>query len=212
MEEESLRYWIIPIVCFVSFGLIFTGMMIYKVDTQFPNAEIELNELEDMSCDDLSLRNALGSYWTPNNGQFARDKVNDCKDAKESYQKHLGDVRREGTHQEKLDVGFTKLWFGVYDHPDLPFLQKPVLVKILPGTINNSDLFPKQMTVIIGYNNTIRFENLDDIHYNIQEDYGVWSTGNIFTNETKSITLNDPGEYNYFAKPWLTGTLTVLEN
>lgn len=213
MEEDSLHYWIIPIFCMVAvMGVVFPFLIHHQQTVVFPNAAIELDKLKNIPCDELSARNALGSYWTPNNGKFARDKVDDCKDIKESHEKNLDNIRREGTHQEKLDAGFTKLWFGVYDHPDLPFLQKSVLVKILPGTINNSDLFPKQMTVIIGYNNTLRFENLDDIPYNIQENFGSWSTGNIFTNETSSVTVINAGEYGYYANPWLTGTLTVLES
>ncbi|MCH8170667.1 MAG: cupredoxin domain-containing protein [Bacteroidetes bacterium] len=87
----------------------------------------------------------------------------------------------------------------------------PTQVKLLPGTMNNSELFPKQLDVIIGYNNTIKFTNLDDVPYSITADYGEFETGLIKPNETASFTIYNPGTYDFYAKPWLTGTITVLD-
>jgi len=210
MGENSLRFWIIPIVSLiVMMGIIFPYVLYYKDTVVFPNATIELDEIKKMSCKEITARNSIGSYWTPNNGKFARDKVQDCKDVSISLKEQLREIRKNATHQEKLDAGFTKLWFGVYDHPKLPFALMPVQIKLLPGTMNNPELFPKQLDVIIGYNNTIKFTNLDNATYSITADYGEFETGLIKPNETSSITIYDAGTYGFYAKPWLTGTITV---
>lgn len=213
MGENSLRFWIIPIVCLIIIlGIIFPYLLYHKTTVIFPNAVIELDEIKKMSCIEITARNSLGSYWTIDNGKIARDKVQDCKDASKALKEQLRIIRNNATHQEKLDAGFTKLWFGVYDHPKLPFAIMPTQVKLLPGTMNNSELFPKELNVIIGYNNTIKFTNLDDVSYSITADYGEFETGLIKPNETASITIYSPGTYGFYAKPWLTGTITVLDS
>lgn len=212
MNEDSLRYWLIPILCMtIVIGLIFPYILYNQQTVVFPNAALELDELKNMQCDELTAKNALGSYWTRNNGKFARDKIGDCKDAKESYQKNLTDIRREGTHQEKLDAGFEKLWFGVYDHPDLPFRKVLSIIPIPLGTVTNETLYPSEITVISSYNDTIKFVNEDVVGIWLSEDYGKFGFALIQPNETASIQVSEPGMYGYYSKPWLTGTLTVLE-
>ena len=46
MDEESLRFWIIPIVCIVAVLGIFSVSLEYKVNTVFPNAELERMEIK----------------------------------------------------------------------------------------------------------------------------------------------------------------------
>lgn len=192
-------------------GVIFPYVLYYQNTIVYPNAAIELDEIKKMSCVEITARNSIGSYWTPDNGKFARDKVQDCKDASLALKKELRIIRNNATHQEKLDAGFTKLWFGVYDHPKLPFSITPVQITIFPGTIINSELFPKQLTVIIGYNNTIKWTNLDDTPYFITANHNEFGTGLIKPNETASFTIYESGTYDYYAKPWLTGTITVMD-
>ncbi len=211
MEENSLRYWIIPIVSMIAvMGVIFPYILYHQTTVVFPNAVVELDEIKNMSCTEVTSRNALGSYWTPDNGKFARDKVEDCKDALKALKEKLRIIRNNATHQEKLDAGFTKLWFGVYDHHKLPFSITPTQVIILPGTLLNSELFPKQLDVIIGYNNTIKWTNLDDTAYFINSDYGKFETGLILPNETASFTIYESVTYVYYAKPLFTFKITVL--
>ena len=73
-------------------GLIFPYLLYNQQTVVFPNAALELDELKNMQCDELTAKNALGSYWTRDNGKFARDNLGDCKDANESYQKNLTDI------------------------------------------------------------------------------------------------------------------------
>ncbi len=213
MGENSLQFWIIPIISLIIIvGVIFPYILYYQNTVVYPNATIELDEIKKMSCVEITARNSIGSYWIPDNGKFARDKVQDCKDAAIALKKELRTIRNNATHQEKLDAGFTKLWFGVYDHPKLPFSITPTQVTILPGTMINPELFPKQLTVIIGYNNTVKWTNLDDTPYFIIANYDEFGTGLIKPNETASFTIYESGTYGYYAKPWMTGTITVLDS
>ena len=119
-----------------------------------------------------------------------------------------------GTHAEKLEAGFTKLWFGVYDHHDLPIKKVPAKITIPLGTMKNEELWPNEIMVIRGYNDTLKITNEDDTVHSITADYNEFSSkGVIEPNQTQSISLSlAPGEYGYYSKPWLTGTLTVLES
>jgi len=213
MEEESLRFWIIPIICMVAaMGVIFPFMINHQITIVHPNAAIEIDEIKKMTCEELKTRNALGSYWTSTNGEFARDKVQRCIDAEKEYKSQLSKIRQVGTHQEKIDAGFTKLWFGVYDHPDLSYRKVPSLIVLPNGLIENNDLYPSEIKVIIGYNNTIIFENKDQVGWFVTADYGEFGTPLLKPNDTASVTISDPGIYGYYSKPWTTGTLTVFEN
>lgn len=188
------------------------GAIYEKITTVIPNAEIELYELQQMSCPQIKERNEMGSYWLPSNGLFARGMIDSCLAIEADHKKTLKGILKIGTHQEKIDAGFTKLWFGVYDHSDLPFKTKQSIVKIIHTNEHGiSEFSPGYITVIIGYNNTIKFENESDDVYIIQENYNAFTTEQIKIGSTASITLNKVGEYEYFAKPWMIGTINVLE-
>ncbi len=212
MDEDSTRYWIIPILALIIGFVMFGFMMETKINDVLPNAAIEFDEIQSMTCPEIKERNSMGSYWTPENGKYARDKVKTCIDAEDTHKAQLKNIRQTGTHQDKIDAGFTKLWFGVYDHPDLSFSQVPGEIKIVHGSNHGfSNFIPNDTTVIIGYNNTIKFPNEADMVFMIQENHGLFMSKLIEPNQTASITINDPGEYEYFAKPWMTGKITVVE-
>ena len=71
MDEESLRFWIIPIVCIVAVLGIFSVSLEYKVNTVFPNAELERMEIKNMSCDEIIAKDSANDYWTSENSQNA---------------------------------------------------------------------------------------------------------------------------------------------
>ena len=80
MDEDSMRFWIIPILAIIGVAIMFSFSLDHKYNTVIPNAAIELDEIKEMSCIDLTKRNSMGSYWTPQNGKIAREKVDVCKD------------------------------------------------------------------------------------------------------------------------------------
>lgn len=212
MDEDSRLFWLIPITALIIGFVMFGYMMEIKINNILPNAAIELDEIKSMSCPEIKVKNSIGNYWARENGVFARDKIQTCIDAEDAHKAKLKSIRQTGTHQDKIDAGFTKLWFGVYDHPDLSFSPVPGVIKIIHGTEHGfSNFIPYDTTVIIGYNNTIKFPNETDMGFIIQENHGLFITKLIGPNQTDSITINDPGEYEYFAKPWMTGKIIVSE-
>lgn len=210
-QEDTRVYWIIPIaaLAIVLVGL-YPIILNHQATTIIPNAEIELQGLKKMSCKELAARDSIGSYWTPKNGKYARDTIQDCEDAALAIKEKLRNIRTYGTHQDKIDAGFTQLWFGVYDHEFLPFPKSQAIFTILPGTTANEELFPTEINVIIGYNNTIKVTNLDDTIHIMNSMYGEFDGFMLKPNQTKTFTLNDPGDYGYYSKPWLTGTINVM--
>ncbi len=84
MEEDALRFWIIPIVCLVSASLIFSVALVYKFNIVFPNAELERLEMNEMSCAEILRKDGANDYWTPENSQIGRAKAAGCNVPKES--------------------------------------------------------------------------------------------------------------------------------
>jgi len=211
MQEGSKVFWIFPILCLVIvIGVIFPFILYHLHTEVYPNAEVEIVELKAMSCPEIQARNAIGSYWTPTNGKFAFNKVQDCKDISDALKEELRIIRTNGTHQEKIEAGFTKLWFGVYDHPKLPHLQVAAQVKRPMGTTGNNDWQHTEVFVIIGYNNTIVFTNEDDTGTWFTSNVREFSTSLLKPNQSESIVISQPGTYGYHSAPWETGTITAV--
>ena len=82
----------------------------------------------------------------------------------------------------------------------------------------NENLVPKQVTVILGKNNTVTWINRDDTSHGIASDNGgkdAWgSPGVLRPGESFSITFDSTGIYDYHGKsgPWITGTVIVLRD
>lgn len=80
MDEESLRFWIIPIISLISIIFIFSFAVDYKINTVFPNAEIERQEMKSMECPELLVKDSFNDYWNAENGKMGREKVAICKE------------------------------------------------------------------------------------------------------------------------------------
>ncbi|WP_016939260.1 MULTISPECIES: hypothetical protein [Nitrosopumilus] len=78
MEENSLRYWIIPIICIVVVMGVFVVTMEYKINTVFPNAAAELEEIKKMSCPEIIAKDSANKYWTPKNSAIGKAKAISC--------------------------------------------------------------------------------------------------------------------------------------
>lgn len=76
------RFWIIPIVALVSGSIIGVGAIEYKVNTVWPNAIIELDEIKSMNCESVNKKIADGRTWTPQNGVALRTLGYSCQGEK----------------------------------------------------------------------------------------------------------------------------------
>ncbi len=75
--DEGSKFWIIPIVCFIVAAVIILFAVEYRVNTVFPNAEIEREEIENMTCDEILLKNS-GHYWSTENKNIGNAKAIGC--------------------------------------------------------------------------------------------------------------------------------------
>lgn len=210
------KFWIIPII-FLIFGAVIAAGVIYeKYTVTIPKAKSELIELQAMSCSEIKVRNSVGSYHLPSVGEYARDKVDSCKEADSLYKAKLKNILRTGTHQEKSEAGFVKLWFGEYDHIDYPLIKKTGQIVYPEGSVIEGSEFLGDDTIkaIIGYNNTITITNKDfSPHVFAMDDpryYEYSSPGVILPNGTHTVTFDKSGLYKFHSHPWLTGTIRVI--
>ena len=86
MEEESLRFWIIPVISIVIVVVFFAFSMDYRYNTVFPSAELERQELEIMSCPEILAKDATKNYWSSENAKIGNDKAIVCAPPKEASQ------------------------------------------------------------------------------------------------------------------------------
>ena len=89
MEENSLHYWIVPIVCMIAVIGIFSFSIDYKVNTIFPNAELERQEIKEMSCPEILLKDASNRYWASENREIGKAKAISCSVSQESQSSGL---------------------------------------------------------------------------------------------------------------------------
>ena len=89
MDEESLRFWAIPIVCLVSIMFVFAFAVDYKVNTIFPNAELEIQEIKKMSCPEFLLKDSSNRYWTSENAKIGKAKAVSCIVPQESLSPYV---------------------------------------------------------------------------------------------------------------------------
>jgi hypothetical protein len=88
MDEES-RYWVIPIICIISVGVIMSFAVDYKFNTVFPNAEIEREEMKNMTCPDMLLKASSNHYWSTENKQIGEAKIIGCTETPKSQSSGL---------------------------------------------------------------------------------------------------------------------------
>lgn len=89
MEENSLHYWIIPIISMIAVVAIFSFSLDYKLNTIFPNAELERQEIKEMSCPEILLKDASNRYWSSENREMGKAKAVSCSVPQESQSSGL---------------------------------------------------------------------------------------------------------------------------
>ncbi len=97
------------------------------------------------------------------------------------------------------------------------------IVKVVSGTGSSSALnfSPASMTVVVGVNNTITWENSDSVAHTVtftSAPSGVSASAltdpnNLAAGGTYTVTLTTPGTYQYHCTihSWMTATITVLQ-
>lgn len=112
MEEESLRFWIIPIVCIVLVGGLFGFMVVQKINVEIPNSIIEQSQMQAMSCNEIKAKDATGLYASLENSRIGRDKIAACNEAdaalKKAEQDRLTKLLADPTSFESLSRDLKK--------------------------------------------------------------------------------------------------------
>jgi plastocyanin len=89
------------------------------------------------------------------------------------------------------------------------------VVTIPAGTVTDQGTFsPKVLTVVIGINNTVIFQNLDAVNHTVTSLNGTFDSGPLATGKTWNYTFSTPGTFDYHCiyHPWMTGTVIVKQN
>lgn len=158
MEEDSLRFWIIPIICFVVVMGIFVVILEYNFNTKMPNAEIELAEMQTMTCPEIEAKLEINQFWSMENGAFAREKGQGCADAAAAIRK---------AEKEKLD----KL---LADPNSLESLTRDLekFQKEYDAFKKDYEIHSSQAAIL--KQNVTDFENkINEIQLKLQEKYGI---------------------------------------
>ncbi len=66
------RFWIIPIIAFISVIASFAVFQEYRINVVIPNAALELEDMKSMECSEIMKKNSLNRYWLPSNGKIGR--------------------------------------------------------------------------------------------------------------------------------------------
>ena len=158
MEEDSLRFWITPIVfLIVGFG-IFAIVVEYNLNTKVPNAVVELEEMRTMSCEEIESKNTKNRYWSLENRVFGDGKASSCADAAAAIKK---------AEQEKLDELLA-------DPNSFESLTRD-LKKFQDLYDSHSELYETHATQAdILKTNVTDFENqINEINSKLEQDYGL---------------------------------------
>jgi len=80
------------------------------------------------------------------------------------------------------------------------------------GGPNHLDFTPRNITVVIGVNNTITWKNEDVVDHTASANSGEWDSGDIPAGQSYTVTLTDPGVFAYhcnFHPEWMKGFVIV---
>lgn len=96
-----------------------------------------------------------------------------------------------------------------------PGVQTVDIAIVLGAVDPSSSLWydPPVVTVVIGVNNTVRWTNQDNApHTATARDEVTFDTENLNAGEAKSVSIRQPGTYEYFCRyhPWMVAQLEVV--
>lgn len=96
-------------------------------------------------------------------------------------------------------------------------LKKYSFVSIPQGASieGRTSLIPKDITIVLGINNTVTWINEDDVPHALVSDdkNNSWQTGVMQYGDSSSVTFNSTGIFEYHGEPYdrIAGKVTVLE-
>lgn len=87
-------------------------------------------------------------------------------------------------------------------------------IAIAPGSAtnpNSTGFTPSIVTVVIGENNTVTWTNNDAAPHTVTADDGSFSSGNLNSGDSYTLTFDKPGTYTYHCSyhPWMKATVVV---
>jgi plastocyanin len=88
-----------------------------------------------------------------------------------------------------------------------------VHVSIIPGAGSYATGYdPDNITVVIGFNNTVIWTNNDNEPHTVTATDGSFDSGNMDPGATFTYTFTKPGTYTYICTyhPWMHGYVTVI--
>ncbi len=90
------------------------------------------------------------------------------------------------------------------------------VVTMPSGVGENSQLnfSPDKITVVIGVNNTVTFQNLDSANHTVTSLTNIFNSGIIEPGKTWNYTFTTAGNYTYHCliHPWMQGEVVVKQN
>ena len=137
-----INYWIIPISALIVGCAIAAGSIDHKVNTIWPAAAIEMDEMKSMSCHELRDKNSHAKYWTSDNGKYARDVIKSCEDAEAEIAKleldRLNLLLADPNSIQSLKKNLAEL-ISTYNEKHPLLLDYQNKTKILTNELNEND-------------------------------------------------------------------------
>ncbi|GEM_PF-5896488 len=91
-------------------------------------------------------------------------------------------------------------------------LGEVVIEKNASNQNSGKSYHPITGTVVIGFNNTVQWDNADDISSSVTSDWGLFDSGQILPDHYWRYNFECTGTYGYHSEPhpWMRGWITVL--
>ncbi|QMU54881.1 MAG: hypothetical protein GKS07_08330 [Nitrosopumilus sp.] len=94
-EENSLRFWIIPIVSMVCISVFLAGVIINHSLYTIPLAEKQAQEIAGMSCEEIENFSSDNVLYTPSTRQLFADSTEGCAEAAKAVKAKQNELLKE---------------------------------------------------------------------------------------------------------------------
>ncbi|MCV0431848.1 hypothetical protein [Nitrosopumilus sp.] len=94
-EENSLRFWVIPIVCGIGMMIFLSVVGINYVVHTVPLAEKQHQEILEMSCDEIEHFPSNAVLYTPTNRKLLSESTDGCAEATKAAKAKQNEILQE---------------------------------------------------------------------------------------------------------------------